>query len=160
MRYGYEILEDRYFSDYDYDYDYEDALYERAFCEGYEYAQREFAKEEEDKRNQELKRKYRAAGVAGAVGSAGYGLWNMGKYVKDVKSDAFGNLSNKEISKLSPRQLEKLQDQFAKRVETDKGLQEKYAKRLIKGGAATTAMIGIPAATVIGYNIHKRVKKD
>lgn len=38
MRYGYEILEDRYFSDYD----YEDALYERAFSEGYEYAQREF----------------------------------------------------------------------------------------------------------------------
>lgn len=38
MRYGYEILEDRYYSDYD----YEEALYERAFSEGYEYAQREF----------------------------------------------------------------------------------------------------------------------
>lgn len=39
MKYGHEILEDRYYSDYD----YEDALYERAFSEGYEYAQREFA---------------------------------------------------------------------------------------------------------------------
>lgn len=51
MRYGYEILEDRYYSDYD----YEDSLYERAFSEGYEYAQREFSNAERKALNKAIR---------------------------------------------------------------------------------------------------------
>jgi hypothetical protein len=65
-------LEDQYYEDeklYSTGDDYLDDLLEKAFCEGYEYAQKEFSDKKEDKKRKDGVKKLRKsnAGLAGAI---------------------------------------------------------------------------------------------
>lgn len=107
MRYGYELLEDRYYSDCD----YEDALYERAFCEGYEYAQREFSNAERKALNKAIraakgyKKPSRASVTHELVGGLGLdGPMNINQSInaKALKTSNGGAFGSAYARKLKP----------------------------------------------------------
>jgi hypothetical protein len=87
MKIGRQFAEERMYSEYEEERLYStgsyelDELLERAFCEGYEYAQREFAEEDEKKKKRIT---INAAGApTGAVVTAG-GAWGAKKLGKKI----------------------------------------------------------------------------
>jgi len=130
-----------------------DELLERAFCEGYEYAQREFAKSEEDEEEKEsfsskAKKKYkRHAAAAGTLAAAGGTVYSAGKLGEYIEKKAKTKRTGKEGLELGAKAIkdEKRAKELAKEIKNaemleklGKGMQEplKFFKR---GGKAAKA---------------------
>jgi hypothetical protein len=111
-----------------------DDLLERAFCEGYEYAQREFAEEEEEE--DEPKKNHRgakiAAGVAGGLATAGAGIYGAKKLGQHIEKNGGRILKsgNYEVGDATQTKLTEIQNKIkgAKAELSGKELEKKVAK--------------------------------
>lgn len=122
-----------------------DELLERAFCDGYEYAQREFAEEEaeEPKKKKHTGAKV-AAGVGGAavVGAGGvYGAEKLGKHWEKTGREKASEIADRLTSdgfmeKLSDKEKDALDKQM-----------RKEAKKSLRGEKMQKPMKAVRSAT-------------
>ena len=115
------------------DYDILDIVAERAFCEGYEYAQREFSDDSDNEK--------KAAIAAGALGAAGLGggYLTTRSGVKNVKNALANFISLKSGKDYGSEEYKEL----------DKFLEKKNLKTTLEGlkGKAKAVTLGIPNLT-------------
>lgn len=129
-----------------------DELLERAFCEGYEYAQREFSKSEKDEEEKEsfsskAKKKYkRHAAAAGTLAAAGLGVYGVDKLGRSMDE---GKIFEKQSEKAS--KLLKMADEA--RAKGDEKLANKLDKEFKKAyeSKAKVRAIGEKLHTPVDY---------
>ena len=142
-----------------------DDLLERAFCDGYEYAQREFAKEEEKKEKKHTGAKV-AAGVGGtAVVGAGTlaGVAKLGENAIDKKGQNLKeegkkliNSTKVETSNKSGKRY-KVNNSYAKKSEYEKTMEK--GKKLVDEGIPLTKEVRREAAKGI-KGMTEKAKED
>ena len=121
-----------------------DELLERAFCEGYEYAQKEFAEKEEKKEKKHTGTKVAAIGGGTAVAGVGTlaGVAKLGENAIDKKGQNLKeegkkliNSTKVETSNKSGKRY-KVNNSYAKKSEYEKTMEE--GKKLVDKGIPLT----------------------